>query len=408
VRICLVTSSYSRYEEDGNARFIRSIAEAQAALGHEVHVVAPYAPEVRPYPSPVHVHWFRYVWPARLGVMGHAKALENDRALGRAVVWQAPLFSLSLLLAVWRVVRRYPVDLIHAHWVLPAGFLASLIARLTGKPFAVSLHGSDAYLALRRPLFGRMAHWALGRAAAVTGSSQPLVDAAIALGALPEHSQVIPYGADPARFGGMDASPDLRRRLGLSADDRVVLAVGRLVGKKGFVHLVRAMPGVLAAAPQTRLVILGDGPERAALEHARDELGLNGNVILPGATPWPEIPHYLALCDVFAMPSVVDAAGNLDGLPNVILEAMAAGRPVVATRIAGIPLAVQDDQTGILVDGAAPAQLGAALLRVLTAPDRGRSMGQAGRARIESELNWAAVARRLDEMYRAAFARHSA
>jgi hypothetical protein len=105
MRICLVTSSYPRFDQDGNARFVLSIAEAQAALGHEVHILAPYTPHVQPCTSPVHVHWFKYVWPTRWGVMGHAAALENDRNLRGAALWQTPLFvaSLSLLLDVMNV-----------------------------------------------------------------------------------------------------------------------------------------------------------------------------------------------------------------------------------------------------------------------------------------------------------------
>jgi len=401
VRICIVTSSYPRFEQDGNARFVRSIAEAQAASGHEVHVVAPYAPEVRPYASPVHVHWFRYVWPARLGMMGHARALQNDRSLSGAVFWQAPAFSLSLVLRLLRLTRRHQIELMHGHWVIPSGFLAGWAARLTGRPFFISLHGSDMYLAQRSAWFGRVATWAFRQARGVTACSQALADSALSLGASPESTRVIPYGADPTQFDVRDASPELRRRLNLPPDDRVILAAGRLVGKKGFVHLVRAMPRVLACVPQARLVILGEGPERPLLEQLEDELGLSGRMLLPGAVPWSEMPNYLTACDVFAMPSVLDATGNLDGLPNVILEAMAAGRPVVATRVGGIPLAVQDNQTGILVDGADPDQLSAALIRLLTSAEERAAMGRAARARIETELNWIELAKRFDRIYQA-------
>jgi len=99
------------------------------------------------------------------------------------------------------------------------------------------------------------------------------------------------------------------------------------------------------------------------------------------------------------MPSVRDVAGNLDGQPTVILEAMAAGRPVVATRLGGIPLAVQPDRTGLLVDESDPEQLSTALIRLLTCDEERQRMGRVARARIESELNWSELARRLDRIY---------
>jgi glycosyltransferase involved in cell wall biosynthesis len=399
MRICLVTTSYPRFEQDGNARFVRSIAEAQAALGHEVHVLAPYAVEVRPYDSPVHLHWFRYMLPAQLGVMGHAHALENDRHIRFSAWLQSPLFALSLISSLQRIVRQRQIDLIHAHWAIPSGFLSSWVALANSRPLFISLHGSDMYLARRNGLAGAMAIWAFRQARGVTACSPWIADAAVELGALPQVVRVVPWGADLAHFDVSTSSHDIRGQLGLSSDDLLILAAGRLVGKKGFDQLVRAMPAVLAAVPRARLVILGDGPERVLLEQLKNEYCLQGKLLLPGYVPWTEMPFYLAATDVFAMPSVRDALGNLDGLPTVILEAMAAGRPVVATRLAGIPLAVQENVTGLLVEEANLDELSRALIRLLTSKDEREAMGQAGRARVRTELNWTRIAERLDQMY---------
>lgn len=406
MRICFVTSSYPRFEQDGNARFVRSIAEAQAALGHKVHVLAPYTPQVCQYASPVHMHWFRYVLPARWGVMGHAAALENDRRLRCAALWQAPLFGLSLALGIQRLVRRHNIDLIHAHWVIPSGFLAGWMAWLNRKPLFITLHGSDMYMACHNVVWRSMATWVLRRAQGVTACSQSLADAAIQIGAPPERVHIVPYGADPVRFNPKVSSTELRQRLGLALDALIILAAGRLVGKKGLDQLVRAMPRVLATVPRARLIVLGEGPQRALLERLRDELDLNDQVSLPGTVPWATVAEYLAASDVFVMPSVRDVTGNLDGLPNVILEAMAAGRPVVATRVAGIPLAVLDNVTGILVDEADPEQLSRALIRLLVSSEARTALGLAGRARIETELNWMELAKRFDQIYQASGEKH--
>jgi glycosyltransferase involved in cell wall biosynthesis len=159
------------------------------------------------------------------------------------------------------------------------------------------------------------------------------------------------------------------------------------------------MPHIIQAVPDVRMIILGEGPERAALEALRGQLGLADRIILPGQIAWSNVPEYLAMASVFVMPSVLDVKGNLDGLPNVVLEAMAAGCPVVATHIAGIPLAVSDGETGVLVDEAEPERLGAAILAILQSPEAGPAMGAAGRRRIETELNWHTLARRFDELY---------
>jgi len=178
--------------------------------------------------------------------------------------------------------------------------------------------------------------------------------------------------------------------------------MGRLVGKKGFGELVKAMPLIVQAIPNVRVIILGEGSERISLENLRARLDLADHLLLPGAVPWSQVSEYLGIANVFVMPSVQDATGNLDGLPNVILEAMAAGCPVVATRIAGIPLAVRDGETGLLVENADPISLSAAILRILQSPGLSQAMGMAGRRRIETDLNWQTLARRFDELYQLA------
>ncbi len=400
MRICLVTTSYPRFHEDGNARFVRSIAEAQATLGHEVHVLAPYTPLVRKYDSLADLHWFHYIWPAKWGVMGHAAALESDRHLRASAFLQAPFFGLSLTRAMQQLITQRKIDLIHAHWVVPMGFLSTWMARLTQKPLFISLHGSDMYLARQNPVMGRMAAWAFRCAQGITACSPTLADSAIQLGAPRERVHMIPWGADPAKFQVEGASVELRKQLNATPKDLIIMAAGRLVGKKGFDRLVRAMPEVLASVPNARLVILGEGPERFSLERLIDELALNGKILLPGNVAWTEMPNYLAASDVFVMPSVRDVTGNFDGLPTVILEAMAAGKPVIATHVGGISLAVQENETGILVDEASPEQLSRALIRLLRSDEERTRLGCAGRARIERELNWMNVARRFDSVYR--------
>ena len=130
----MVASTYPRYDSDGVGRFNRSLAEALAAAGHEVHVLVPYDPAIRPYPSSVNVHIFRYVWPAKWSTMGYAGAMDSDRRLK----WNAYVLILPFVLfgtlALWRLVRRYSFDVIHAHWVIPNGPMGWAVSSITGLP----------------------------------------------------------------------------------------------------------------------------------------------------------------------------------------------------------------------------------------------------------------------------------
>jgi len=398
VRICMVASTYPRFDNDGAGRFNRSLAEALAAAGHEVHVLIPHDPSVRPYDTLVRVHAFRYVWPAKWSVMGYSAAMDSDRRLKWYAYALISPFLFFGTVALWRLVRRYHVDLIHAHWVIPNGPIGLVVSAIGRLPLYVSLHGSDMFFARRTVLFGAVAKSVLRRAQGITACSSDLRRGALELGAPPERTHLILWGADPAVFACPPETRELQRELGLKAGSPVILALGRMVGKKGFDVLLQAMPIVLSVHPRAQCVLVGEGPELTRLQAMAEQLGIAERVRFPGSVSWDQVPFCLALSDLVVVPSVHDE-GNLDGLPTVILEAMAASRPVVASEVAGIPLVVEHGSTGLLVPERDPARLAGAICYLLENPQDRFRMGRAGRERVVRELNWDQVARRFLAMY---------
>ena len=186
-----------------------------------------------------------------------------------------------------------------------------------------------------------------------------------------------------------------------------MLALGRLVYKKGFTYLIEAAPAILAAHPEARIVIAGGGDLAGELTRQVAGLGLAGRVLLPGPVARDLVPLYFSGADVFALPSVVDQRGNVDGLPNALLEAMASGAAIVASDVAGVPLAVHDGENGLLVPQKEPARLAEAVIRLLDSPDLRARYGAASRKRVEDDLNWEHVALQFEQLYEAAQARHA-
>ena len=232
----------------------------------------------------------------------------------------------------------------------------------------------------------------------MTACSGDLRERALALGADPARTRTVPYGVDVRAF-----RPDLdvtgvRAELGVPAGATLVLALGRLVEKKGFTHLVEAAAGL----PDVHVVIAGQGDLREAL--LRQARACGAAVCFPGNLERDLMARALAAADVVAIPSVVDSAGNVDGLPNTLLEALAAGRPVVSSRVAGIPDVVRDGENGLLVPQKDAAALRAALLRLAGDGTERERLGRAARAYAVEHLTWAAVARACEEGYVAAAA----
>lgn len=386
---------------------MHSIAEALARQGHDVHALVPYHPDIRPHAGPVKVHPFRYVWPDKWAIMGHAQAMDSDRRLRKAALVLSPFFFLSGVQKLRQLTRQYQFDIIHAHWVIPNGPIGALVAHRRRIPLLITLHGSDIFVARKNPLLGRMARISFNQAAAVTACSPQLQEGALALGAPAGQTHLIKWGADPAYFdaGRFPASNELKAKLNLAGDGIVVMSLGRLVKKKGIEHLVKAAPAIVQEHPQTTFIIAGDGPERESLAALAQAAGVQESFRFVGNIPWQEVPRYLRLADIFVVPSVEDEAGNLDGLPTTIPEAMAAGKPVVASRVAGIPLVVHHQQTGLLVEQRQPEELAAAIGRLIADPERRLAMGRAARQLVVEELNWDEVARAFTALYQSARSR---
>jgi glycosyltransferase involved in cell wall biosynthesis len=387
LRVTQLTTSYPRFPGDGTAPFIHSIAETLQCLGVDVQVVAPYDPAVKPNPADtVEVTRFRYAPFASWHIMGHARALKADVQLDARAFLLLPFFLIEAARSLVRTARRQKANLIHAHWVIPNGIPAALVARRLGLPLVVSLHGSDMYVAGKNFLFRAVARWVFGQAALVTACSPDLKAEADALGAAGK-SMLLPYGIFPEDY----SVPYLVR----SDDHYQIASLGRMVYKKGFRYLIEAFPAVLRAYPNSRLVIGGEGPVQPELAALAEALGVADQVDLPGRVNWDRLNEFMDSADLFILPSVKDQKGNMDGLPNVLLEALACRRPVIASQIGGVALVIRDGENGWLVPPADPQALADTICRALANPGQRAAVAAAGRETTETAFHWRTVVGKL-------------
>jgi glycosyltransferase involved in cell wall biosynthesis len=399
----MVATSYPRFAGDIHGTFMEPIARGLAARGHAVHVVLPWHPKLdRPLEGGgVTLHPFRYAPHPALNVFGYAEGLQADVALKWAAWASAPLGLAAGIAATRRVVTQVGATIVHGHWVIPGGTMAALAA--AGRPLVVSLHGSDVFVAERHAIAGAVARRTFARARWVTACSADLRDRALGLGADAARSSVIPYGVDAAGFP-RDAAARARGRdlLGVASDVPVVVAIGRFVRKKGFEYLIDAVPALVARHPSVQVVIAGHGDLAAELRSRAWSAGVVDHVRFPGLLAHQSVPAALAAADVAVVPSIRDDAGNVDGLPNVVLEALASGTPVVATPAGGIGSVITDGENGLLAPERDGAALAAAIDRLLVDHGLATALGEQARRRVQAEHGWPGVARAFEAAYDAA------
>jgi glycosyltransferase involved in cell wall biosynthesis len=277
-------------------------------------------------------------------------------------------------------------DQIHAHFVDRSATLALVAGRLLGVPYSVTAHANDIYV---DPILLPEKLTNARFVATCTGYNRAHLAGLGAAGF--EHKlSCIYHGLDAGQYQPNGGPPPGRPN---------VLAVGQLKEKKGFAYLLNACHILKERGYDLECQIVGEGPLRAALAAQIRELGLEGRVTLRGALPHDAVIDAYRHATVFVLPCVVSANGDRDGIPNVILEAMAMGLPVISTRHSGIPEAVEEGVTGLLVPPADPAALADALARLLDDPAARREFGLRGRRKVADHFDAERNVRRLLEHF---------
>jgi phosphatidyl-myo-inositol dimannoside synthase len=281
---------------------------------------------------------------------------------------------------------------LHAQWsTAPAARVLRRLGKL--KRVAIAAHGRELLLepwarvgAAQRG-YDRVRRRELAGADCVLAGSRYTADLTQSLGAHADRVLVTRYGTDPERFRPLDATP-LRARLGIG-DRPVLLTIARLVPRKGIDQVLEALASVRRAVPEVVYVIAGAGPDRERLvELARRE---GESVRFVGAIEHDELPLWYSLGDVFVMPSRSDPP-DVEGFGIVYLEAAACERPVVAARAGGVPDAVAEGVSGLLVEPGDVAGLVRALTELLSDPARRADLGRRARERVLAELTWDRIA----------------
>jgi glycosyltransferase involved in cell wall biosynthesis len=292
--------------------------------------------------------------------------------------------------------RRRRIDILHSHMFYSSLF-ASPVGWACGVPLIVETpHVRERWRRgrLKRSyVVDRLAARFVDRFIAVSrANARYLVEEK----GLPAHKVVVvENGCDMRRFDSSATAGTARHELGLSAQDRVLLVVGRLEPQKGHRVLLEALPAVRAEFPSARLVCVGEGDERRALEVQAARLGIGSAVRFTGFRP--DVPRWLSAADVVVLPSFYE------GLPLAAIEALAASRPVVATAVDGTPEVVVDGQTGLTVPAGDVASLAGAISRLLREPLLARRLGQAGRRWVEERFDEERQVRMTERLYSGAF-----
>jgi glycosyltransferase involved in cell wall biosynthesis len=397
--VLFLASTFPRSGEDPSAPYLADLAQALAKRDATVSVLCPHDRGTARHEAmgPVEVQRFRYA-PARLERLAYRGGLlrRSRTPLGALLV---PGFLAAFVLGAIARTLRFRPHVVHAHWWFPAGVAGLVASRVAGVPLVVTLHGSDVHLARGGPL-RLLARAVLRRAAVVTAVSEALAEEATPLvgrrtvritrmpwarpgpgtgptgrwgDAGPRHAALVPPRPPAAAPPGQAAAV----APGQAARALRLAAVGRLSPEKGFDVLLDAVHLLRCRGVDVTLELAGDGPERDRLAAKAETLG--PRVRLLGGIPRHALSAVLGRADAVVVPS------RREGLGLVALDALGAGRPVVASRVGGLPEVVQEPDDGVLVPPGDPRALADALERLPLRAPAARALGRHDPGRVATE-----------------------
>lgn len=394
MRILIVSTAFPRYPDDPTAKWLVETIRRLAAEGYDFEVLtSAYRGGGNSEFAGIPIHRFRYFF-ARWENLTHEESAPDRMQRSLMYKFMAVSYVAFGAVAAWRLGRRGRFDIVHVHWPVPHavfGWAARAGSRtpvkLIAHFYSVELRWVRHSLRVLRG-FLRRAVTSADRVVAISNST-----AAEVRSVAPVPVEVIPYAVDlPV--------PSLTAAAPRATTDRPVsvLFVGRLAERKGVRYLIDAVAS-LPDSLRARLVIIGDGPERGALEAQADALGARDGVTFRGWVTPDELDAAYTNATIFVLPAVVDARGDTEGLGMVLLEAMTYGVPVISTPLGGITDIVEHDRTGLLVPPNDAAALGAAIAMLATHPAVADRLAVTGRDYALSHFSWDAVLGQWRDLY---------
>lgn len=389
-RVLISSSTFPLQRNDGLPRFVYDLAEALSDWC-EVTALVPAAPGVqqREQFGRVAVYRFPYFIPRSWQKLAYGHGMHNNVRASWLARAQLLPFLLQQIKATGHLVRHESIELINSHWMIPQG-LSSAIASLFMRrvPHVLSVHAADIYL-LRRLIGGtQLARFIFRHSDAVFSDGSHVRDTLDQILREPSHGVLQPMGVHLNLFHQIHDLPPQD----VHYPDGYLVCIGRFVEKKGIRYLLQALPQVLNRYPQLGLILIGYGALEHKLRQEAVQLGVAQAVNFVGRKSHADISRYLRGSRVAVVPSIIDQYGETEGMPTVVIEAMAAGARVVGSAVDGIPDVIRHGENGWLCREKDATDLAEKILQALADPPSTAIISDARETALH--FDWSCVAER--------------
>jgi glycosyltransferase involved in cell wall biosynthesis len=392
MNVLVLATTFPRWKDDSSSAFVYELSKRLRDKDIEIIVLAPHHEGAKFYEEMegLKVYRFPYFYPLKYQRLCYNGGMLPNFKKSHMAKIQLPLLILINIFYIFRLIKKEKIDLIHAHWIIPSGFVCNIVKSILRKPLIVSVHGSDIVL-IRNPYFRPIGRHILKAIDTCTVNSTATRDLVLGVFRSNKEPQIIPMGVDLNVF-----KPFSRHTYGNNSEKSpTILTVGRLDKNKGFNYLIDAMPKLIHKFPKLKLIIVGDGPEKNNLLNQIKNLHLEQNVSLAGAVRNKDLPKFYNQADLFVLPSLKE------GLGVVLLEAMACGTPVIGSNVGGITDIIINGENGSFIKPRDADDIVEKVMLCLLDEKQLQKYSINGLITVTKKFSWSSVVEKFSNEYRA-------
>ncbi len=394
-KILVIATTFPRWKNDTTARFVYELSE-KLTSSYKITVLAPHhkGAAKKETIGKVEVRRFAYFKPESLQKLCYEGGIIPNMKKSFLARMQMPLLIISEFFASYKIIRKEQINMLHAHWILPQGFVGVFLKKIFKIPLLVTVHGSDLF-PLKSRLFKGLQNFVMRNADYVTVNS--IATRNELLNRFPEHSskvQVIPMGVDINIFKKRNM-----KKPKTYAKNRLLLFVGRLSDQKGVQYLIDSMQDISGYDSRVKLLIIGAGPYEKTLKEKVHSKNVEKYVEFLGPMSTFDIARYYNFADIFVLPSLSTKTGT-EALGLSLLEAMASGCAVIGTKVGGIPFVIKEGHNGLLVKQKDPHDLSRAIITLLKDKKKSQKLGNNAAEFARKNYSWEKISKDFIKLYK--------
>ncbi|MEK6869432.1 MAG: glycosyltransferase family 4 protein [Nanoarchaeota archaeon] len=395
-KILVTATTFPRWKSDTSPRFVYELSDKLSSK-YEILVLAPHHKGAKKQETigKLKVCRFVYFRPERLQKLCYGGGIIPNMKTSFLAKVQVPLLILSEFLAAYKIVKKEKISMLHAHWMLPQGFVGVLLKKMFRVPMVVTVHGSDLF-PLKNRLFKGLQKFVVKNSDSITVNSIATRNELIRR--FPVYSlkiNIIPMGVDTNLFNQKRSQKPKKY-----SENRILLFVGRLSDQKGLQYLIDSMPAISKYDPKAKLLVIGSGPYEKNLRERAHKNGVEDHVNFLGPLPALDISKYYRFSDIFILPSLSNKTGT-EALGLSLLEAMASGCAVIGTNVGGIKFVIKHGHNGLLVKQRNPHDLSRAIITLLKDRDKRGKLGKNAAKFVKKNYSWDMVSKDFMKIYEA-------